>query len=382
MKRKKVLIDVNSVVPCFALGKMSGISRTTLELVKALSELDDTPVQLALTAQNMKGIGASQLRSGLEEHHLYVPYREFWNKLLSRTPVQRWICGHSLLHIPHNFAYVHRNEPCVVTLHDTIFMKMAEEGAGHEELRRNAPAFLKRCRRIITCSEHSANDIRAMLQEETPPIDVIPWGIRHDIFYPTDNKKAVRDELAWCYGISKPYFVSISCNAGRKRTDALVRAYLELSAERPLHHELVLVWENPPAKLLDEVAESNCAHRIHFLNRVEEADLRLLYQGATAAFTPSSYEGFGLPVAEAMACGTPVVTCRNSSLEKVGGNAAIYIDEPISRSLPLMMKQLDASLVPTAYHRELGLAQANRFRWEYTASKTICSYCNALGIPV
>ncbi len=382
MKPKKVLIDVNSVVPSFAQGKMSGISRTTLELVKALGKLNDAPVRLALTAQNMKGIGASQLRSGLEEHHLYIPYREFWNKLLSRTPVQRWICGHSLLHIPHNFAYVHRNEPCVVTLHDAIFMKMAEEGAGHEELRRNAPAFLKRCRRIITCSEHSANDIRAMLQGKTPPIDVIPWGIRHDIFYPTDNKKAVRDELAWCYGISKPYFVSISCNAGRKRTDALVRAYLELSAERPLRHELVLVWENPPSKLLDEVAESNCAHRIHFLNRVEEADLRLLYQGASAAFTPSSYEGFGLPIAEAMACGTPVVTCRNSSLEEVGGNAAIYIDEPISRSLPLMMKQLDAGLVPTDYHRELGIAQANRFRWEYTAHKTICSYCNALGIPV
>lgn len=70
---------------------------------------------------------------------------------------------------------------------------------------------------------------------------------------------------------------------------------------------------------------------------MRDEELRNFYQASTASFNPSSYEGFGLPILEAMACGTPAVTCRNSSLPEVGGDAALYLDEPVRDSLINMM---------------------------------------------
>ena len=378
--KKKVLIDVNSVVPYYVTGRLNGIGRTTMELVKALKSLGDLPIDIALFSQNMKGVGARSLRTGFNAYHLYLPHREKWDKLAVRFPVREWLTGYDLMHIPHNFDFVYCPEQCVATVHDAFFMKIEEKAFGHAAMRKIVPPFVRRCRRILTCSEYSRKDIVETMSVTPEIIDVIPWGISHDVFRPAVDVQAVRRYVAAKFEVGNPYFLSVSCNAERKRSDSLVRSYIELNRFSPARHDLVMVWANPPAELVGEIRKSGLGSRIHLITGVPEEDLVTLYQGAVAAFNPSSYEGFGLPVLEAMACGVPAVTCWNSSLPEVGGEVAIYVSEPIESFLVEVMLRFERGEVDGATLGCKGVERAAKFTWENVAKRTVASYLAALNM--
>lgn len=377
---KRLLIDVNSIVPYYVTGKVTGIGRTTLELIQALAKIPELPFEVTLYSQNMKGIGGRNTSLPFKDKHLYLPHREKVDRLLARFPVREWFTGYDLMHIPHNFEYVYRPDKCVVTLHDALFMKMQESVFEHEKMKQIVPPFMHQCKHIITCSEASKRDIVETMGVNPEKITVIYWGVKHDIFFPQKDKLSVRDKLQSKFKLSNPYFLSVSCNAERKRTDVLVRSYIALSSKQPLSHDLVLVWGNPPISLLEEVKNSSVTNRIHFLKNISDEDLALLYNGAGAMFFPSSYEGFGLPLLEAMACGTPVVTCRNSSLDEIAGEAAIYLEEPISNSLCNVMRQFDQHELDLNSMIEKGLKRAALFNWEKTAKDTIQVYSKMLNL--
>lgn len=377
---KRLVIDVNPIVPYYVTGKVTGIGRTTLELIQALAKVPELPFEVVLYSQNMKGIGGRNAGLPFKNKHLYLPHREKIDRLLARFPVREWFTGYDLMHIPHNFEYVYRPDKCVVTLHDALFMKIQESAFNHEQMRQIVPPFMHRCKHIITCSEASKRDIVETMGVNPEKITVIYWGVKHDIFFPQKDKISVRDKLQSKFKLSNPYFLSVSCNAERKRTDVLVRSYIALSNKQTLSHDLVLVWGNPPISLLEEVKNSRVTNRIHFLKNISDEDLALLYNGADAMFFPSSYEGFGLPLLEAMACGTPVVTCRNSSLDEIAGDAAIYLEEPISNSLFYVMRQFELHELELDSMIERGLKRAALFNWGKTAEETVQVYSKMLNL--
>ncbi len=375
---KKLLIDVDSIVPYYVFGKVSGIGRTTLELIQALAKIKNLPFEIELYSQNMKGIGGRNTGLPFTSKHLYLPHRANIDQLLSRFPVREWLTGYDLMHIPHNFEYVHRPDKCVVTLHDALFMRIQETAFEHEKMKQLVPPFMHQCRHIITCSEASKRDIIETMGIAPEKITVIYWGVKHDIFYPQNDKTAVREHIRTKFELSVPYFFSVSCNAERKRTDVLVRSYLALSKQQQIQHDLVLVWGNPPQSLLGEIQQSGVSQRIHFLKNISDADLALLYNGAKALFFPSSYEGFGLPILEAMACGTPVVTSNNSSLGEVALDAAIYLSEPVFESLIDVMERFEKDTIDVAPLIKKGLNRALEFTWAKTASETVQVYSKFL----
>lgn len=377
---KRLLIDVNSIVPYYVTGKVTGIGRTTLELIQALAKIPELPFEVTLYSQNMKGIGGRNTSLPFKDKHLYLPHREKVDRLLARFPVREWFTGYDLMHIPHNFEYVYRPDRCVVTLHDALFMKMQESAFEHEKMKQIVPPFMHQCKHIITCSEASKRDIVETMGVNPEKITVIYWGVKHDIFFPQKDKLSVRDKLQSKFKLSNPYFLSVSCNAERKRTDVLVRSYIALSSKQPLSHDLVLVWGNPPISLLEEVKNSRVTNRIHFLKNISDEDLALLYNGADAMFFPSSYEGFGLPLLEAMACGTPVVTCRNSSLDEIAGDAAIYLEEPIPNSLFNVMSQFEQHELGLNSMIEKGLKRAALFNWKDASHSYVDLYKKLLSI--
>ena len=166
----------------------------------------------------------------------------------------------------------------------------------------------------------------------------------------------------------------MSCSAERKRTNVLVDSYLEYSEQRNILNDLVLLWNNPPQELKKKVEERGLMNRVHFLTNVSDEDLALLYNGATALFFPSAYEGFGLPVLESMACGTLPVICGNSSLSEVGGDAAIYLEERrLKESMRDVMKQLEDVEMLDNY-RQKCIDQADKFSWDETAKQYIRLY--------
>ena len=376
---KRLFIDVNPVVPYYVSGKVNGIGRTTMELIQALAQVSDLPFEVMLYSQNMKGIGGRNMHVPFKCRHLYLPNRRNVNKVLSHFPVREMLTGYDLMHITHNFEYVHRPERCIITIHDALFMKMQEKAFEHEQMRVEVPSFARKCKHIITCSEASKRDIVETMQIPPEKVSVIYWGIKHQTFYPSSIDKAeIITRLSKRYpAMPTNYFLSVSCNAERKRTHILVESYLELCKQHPIH-DLVLVWGNPPAWLLDKIAKSGMSSRIHFLSGVSDEELALLYNAATASFTPSMYEGFGLPLLEAMACGTPVVTCRNSSLGEIGGDAVVYLEEPIERALVQVMEQFEQHQFDTKSFREKGLERADMFTWENTALQTCQLYGKCL----
>ena len=104
---KRLLIDINSIVPYYVTGKVNGIGRTTLELIQALAGIKNLPFEVVLYSQNMKGIGGRNTGLPFKTKHLYLPHREKIDKLLARFPIKECLTGYDIMHIPHNFEYVY-----------------------------------------------------------------------------------------------------------------------------------------------------------------------------------------------------------------------------------------------------------------------------------
>lgn len=305
---------------------------------------------------------------------MYIPHREKYDKLVGKFPIKECFTNYDIMHIPNNFEYVYRPEKCIVTLHDALFMHIQEKAFAHEKMKVIVPPFIRKCKRVITCSEYSKKDIVETMQVDPQKVSVIYWGVKHDVFFPIPvSMERLKNELSLPLKGSG-YFLSVSCSAERKRTNVLVDSYLEYSEQRNILNDLVLLWNNPPQELKKKVEERGLMNRVHFLTNVSDEDLALLYNGATALFFPSAYEGFGLPVLESMACGTLPVICGNSSLSEVGGDAAIYLEERrLKESIRDVMKQLEDVEMLDNY-RQKCIDQADKFSWDETAKQYIRLY--------
>lgn len=377
---KRITIDINSIVPFLVSGRTTGIGRTTIELVEALANYSkELPFKISLYSQNMKGIGAKNLNLPFDASHFYIPNREQFNEILAYIPLKEWFVPYDLMHIPHNFGYVHKPEKTLVTLHDALFMRMEEKAFNHIQMRKQVPALMQQCKGIITCSESSKKDIVETMQIDPAKIDVIPWGVKHEVFYFLPNKEKIAQLLSNTMSINNPYFLSVSCNAERKKTHHLVAAYLKLCKQNP-NNDLVLVWGNPPEFVLQMIKKSVYAKRVHFISNISDTELALLYNGTTAMIFPTSYEGFGLPILEAMACGCPVVTCNNSSIFEVGGNAALYLKSSEEDSILTNLEDFENNRYSLADISVKGITQASKFTWQKTAIKHIAVYKKYLEI--
>lgn len=371
MKRKKLLIDANPVVPYYVSGKTNGIGRTTRELIQTLDTFDDLPFDIELFSQNMKGIGGKNLNTHFKCHHLYLPHRSGVNKVLAKTPVRELMTGYDIMHIPCNFEYVHSPERCIVTVHDAMFFSHPEDFLGHKFARENYPGFARKCKAVITCSENSKREIAEYMYVKEERIFVCPWGVDTDIFHP-QKKTSNR------FTGDNPFFLSVSCSVGRKNTVSVVKAYELFARQNPSHH-LILVWGNPPQDILGYVRKAGLEGTVHFVSDVSNEELSSLYANATATFFPSKYEGFGLPVLESLASGTPVVTCRNSSLPEVGGDAALYVEPEDIEAMSRLMEQFENHSLDLPQMQQKCLEQASKFSWRSCAEKTLQVYKECLG---
>lgn len=370
MKKKKLLIDVNSIVPYYVSGKVNGIGRTTLELLQALADIDNLPFEIELYSQNMKGIGGRNTGLHFECSHFYLPHREKWNKILSKFPIREWFTGYDIMHIPHNFEYVHRPEKCIVTIHDAMFFSYPEDFLGHGYARKHYPLLAQKSKAVITCSENSKKEIVEYMHVDENKVYVCPWGVDHQLFRPRTN-------ISNKYTQNRPFFLSVSCDIGRKNTISVLRAY-EIFLKHHPEHDLILVWRNPPMDIVERFSKDEMKNKIHFISDIENKELGELYSSASATFFPSKYEGFGLPILESMASGTPVITCRNSSLSEVGGEAAIYVSPEDIQSMSEWMERFENKSIDILSLKELSTAQASNFTWEICANKTLEVYKQCL----
>ena len=343
-----------------------------MELALALDKLNDPEIIVQLLTQTFRGRVPCRI-DNLRSNNLLWPIGPRFDWLREYSPLLELAAPHDLLHIPYNFARVHRPECTVATIHDAMFFSHPEDAFGHAFARQEAPKFARSCRAIAAPSLSAKADIVKYLGVPSKKVTVIPWGVDRSLFNAAD-KAGAGARVAVFTGSQRPYFLAVSCSSGRKNTISVLRAYRD-ALKGGLEHDLLLVWGSPPASYLHEFAEAIAARRIRFLRHVDDALLGDLYAGATATFFPSRYEGFGLPILESMACGTPVVTCANSSLQEVGGTVAIYVDPNGVDDMRDYMRLFDTGASPGDGHDAAAcLAQAGRFTWREAAVSYLSFY--------
>jgi glycosyltransferase involved in cell wall biosynthesis len=181
------------------------------------------------------------------------------------------------------------------------------------------------------------------------------------------------------YDLGGPYVLYVGALTARKNVPRLLQAYARLRTWSTTWSLVIAGARNcKSAPIFRAVQELGLQEHVHFTAFVADEDLPALYNGADLFAFPSLYEGFGLPVMEAMACGTPVVTANTSSLPEVAGNAALLVDPYDVRAIAGAMRRVleDGDLAQEL--RERGLARAAQFSWERTARATVTVYESVL----
>jgi len=272
----------------------------------------------------------------------------------------------AVVHAPFNWGPRWSPCPTVVTVQDLAWERVPETfPAG---FRRFARLFTRmsarRARIVITTSNTTAADLIELYRIAPDRIRTIPIGIR-----PVDAGAQQREPFILAVGEFEP----------RKRIVELVeghRAYFRAASDDPPPCRLVLAGAGGSQEAdVRAAAGPEC----ELLGFVSDAALADLYRRATLLVYPSSYEGFGLPVLEAMAHGCPALVARNSSLTEVGGNAAAYLDDPTAAGIAARLTEVLADRAALAARGEAAREHAGRFSWSSVAQATLDAYREAIG---
>ncbi len=371
--------------------RMTGVGWYEWNLLAALDELD-AGCELNLYGHTFlapdepapppaPGSRRTRLRAHQIPPRFLLPVRP--TLALLRTlvePALRLFDGNDVLFAPNFFP--HRTQApwgraLVTTIHDAAFAVLPETVAPEtlDEIARHLPAALYHAERIIAVSEATREDVVSHLPVSRRRVHVVHEGID-----PRFTADAAGDPPA--LDLPERYLLFVSTLEPRKNVAAIVRAFT-LLAEWGYPGHLVLVgrWGWRTESIRAQLAASAVRDRIVHLDYVERSLLPHLYRRADVLLFPSLLEGFGLPILEAMACGTPVVTSGRSAMPEVAGPAAVYVDPDRPQGIASAVQ----ALLEDDRHRErliaLGRERAARFSWRESAAATAQVLRQAAGLP-
>ena len=296
--------------------------------------------------------------------------RDLWWHQIGVTRAARR-AGATLLHLPAGVGPMRRTIPTVLTIYDLNILRFPQ--LFRLWFRHYARVVLPRAARcadaIITLSQASKADIVAGLGIAPERVSVVPPGV-DPLFTPLAPGHERAADLRRRYGLAGDFILTVGSVEPRKNLPRLFAAVAQLRG-RPGTADVALVHAGPDGWLANGVRRTP---GVRFLGHVPRADLATLYSLARVCAYPSLYEGFGLPVAEAMACGCPVVTSNVSSMPEVAGDAAELVDPA---SVDAIAASIEALWTDEARRVELarrGRERARGFTWERAARETAAVY--------
>ena len=377
MATGRIGIDVTS-----ALSQGGGIGRYTRELVRALVAQDSQyqfrlfsakisspyPVTEPLPAATNR---VTHHMAPLSERWLY----RIWYRARLPLPVQ-WVTGQlDLFHSP-DFVLppVSDGIPTLLTIHDLSFIHYPDVFPPPliVYLNRVVPWSVKRASHLLADSKATKEDLCAIWHVPAEKVTVLYSGVS-DFFRPVVDEQ-VLTSMRQKYSLGKPYILAVGTVQPRKNYQMLIRAFRVVAEQLPM--QLVIAggqgWMEE--EMLAEVRRQKLEERVSFIGFVDDNDLPAVYSAAALLAFPSIYEGFGLPILEAMACGTPALISNASCLPEVGGAAAVQLspfDEPgWSRAMISLLgdKQKLAEMSAA------GIMQAQRFSWDKAAKQLLEIY--------
>jgi glycosyltransferase involved in cell wall biosynthesis len=373
-----IVIDGRMILP-----HMTGAGRYLLGLCQGLNALPgDESIELWLQA----GLPADHPAWGLASKRItlrslpaaHLSLRGQWV-----LPAELRRARPDLLHYPHFDLPWLAPGRVVATLYDLKYIARPDFFPRARRLRRWAILTmtrhtLRRAERLIVTSQSTANDLVQRLDARMDKLRVIPLGVNENLFTPV-SPEAIADARRR-YGLQQPFVLFVGERRPHKNLDGLLRAFDSFRRRAPGDYHLAIIGRPYSSYHQPEAwAQSlGLGARTHFIDYAPDADLPLLYHAADALMLLSQYEGFGLPVLEAMACGTPVVVSNVTSLPEIVGDAGLTVPPDEAELAAEALLQV----VPGAKEREqriaLGIERARRFTWERCARRTLEVYAEAL----
>jgi len=290
-----------------------------------------------------------------------------------------------LLHLPDPPGTpIDMRTPRIVTCHDLIPLVLAKQylapvpGARTLQWLRDYARY-RTARRVIAISAATRRDLIEYVGVAPERIDVVHSGVDHERFSAhaaEDERQRVTRRL----GFDSPFLLCLGASDARKNLPLLVRAFGQSGVAR----DVTLVFAGPisarqRARLLQAVSESRVEGRVLILGYIDDALLVALYRQCLAYVFPSSYEGFGLPILEAMACGAATLTSGLSALAEVAGDAALTLPSLDQDVLADGIARIASDSALRASLRERGLEHVQGFTWQRCAQQTLACYERALG---
>lgn len=365
-----------------AIGQRAGVGQYSFNLVKELAKLDQRnqytlfPFFTHIYDPNFKkfdfprGDNFKMKFENLSEEWVEALWRRSW------IPKYKFLDGLDLFHsttfcIPEGF-----NKRVISTIYDISFKT-------HSEF--HTPGNIKHCDKgtkqavekadtIIAISEHTKRDLIEYYSCPAEKIVVIYLGYDERFQQIEDRRK--KDQINAEYGLTRPFIFNVGSIEPRKNLIGLIRAYASLGKKYHQNFDLVISggqgWLN--TEIYKEVEKLKMSDSVKFIGYVDDEDLPYLYNSAEVFAYPSFYEGFGLPILEAMACGCPVITSNVSSMPEVGGHAVSYIDPKDTETIKKALESVLGDKKKQSNMTRNGLEQAKKFSWTKCAQKTFKIY--------
>jgi glycosyltransferase involved in cell wall biosynthesis len=374
----RVLVDATSVP-----ADRGGVGRYVDGLLGALGQLSPDRVDLAVVSQRSDAERYRRMLPGAEvipgpAAIVHRPARLAWEQ--TGLPLLAQQVGADVLHAPFYTCPLRAGCPVTVTVHDATFFTEPEhyDNTRRTFFRSAIKTSLRRAARVIVPSKATRDELIRLLDADPTRIDVAYHGVDHAAFHPpTDEEKArVRARLG--LGGSE-YVAFLGAKEPRKNVPNLIRGWAQAVRDRSDPPALVIAGGQGHDDDIDRAVAEVPAHlRLLRPGYLRYADLPGFLGGAMVAAYPSYGEGFGLPILEAMACATPVLTTPRLSLPEVGGDAVAYTSEDPAQIATDLGALLDDEARRLALAKA-GFDRAKEFTWESSAEVHVAAWRRAAG---
>jgi glycosyltransferase involved in cell wall biosynthesis len=281
-----------------------------------------------------------------------------------------------LCHFMNNSAPISCKSPYLITIYDASLFLFSQYHPRSRllALRLLLPQAARRARAIVTVSQASRQELVKVLHLAPEKVYVVHCAVSQE-FRPLRDE-ARRALLRKQYHLPPKFVLYVGTIEPRKNLFRLIAAFGRTQADHPDCH---LVLAGPEGWMMNgalekETTAANLTGKVHYLGFVPQVDLPGIYSLATLFAFPSLHEGFGLPLLEAMACGTPVLTSNRSAMPEVSGAAAYLVDPNSVESMADGLNDLLNSAARREWHIEQGFARAEQFSWEQAARETAVIY--------
>ncbi|MBR5989290.1 MAG: glycosyltransferase family 4 protein [Prevotella sp.] len=300
----------------------------------------------------------------------------FWEQVTLPRAAKEW--NIDILHCTSNTAPIWCRIPLILTLHDIIFMEPRDksnksfyQNMGWLYRRLVVPRILKKCRRIITVSNYEKNNIESRLGIPQEKMVMIYNGY-NDWFKPIQDLNQVYKKYIDVQG----YFFFLGNTDPKKNTERTLIAYSKYLERSNVKRKLLMAdLDNEYLKAIIEKNHiENIWRRVVIPGYIVNKDLPYIYNNAFAFLYTSLRESFGIPLLEAMACGTPVITSNTSSMPEIGGPDAILVNPEDPDEIANKMIQLEEDDLFYRKQEDIGIRRAEQFSWRQTAEMLLSVY--------